>query len=445
MSSYPSGPPPLQVAADLVRVGLEEEAVHGGDVTGPLVVGEVLDFVDEPQKNGKTIRWCQVDVGDFGVVLPSGGPGEGFGPRGIVCGAGNFIVGDKVVVSLPGAVLPGGFAIAARKTYGHVSDGMICSAKELGLGDDHAGIIRLVEWGMGDVPVGTDAIELLGLAEEAVEVNVTPDRGYALSLRGIAREYRHATGAAFTDPALVDVPAPTADGFEVWLLDEAPVRGVAGCDRYVARVVRGVDAGATSPRWMQRRLEQAGMRPISLAVDVTNYVMLELGQPLHAFDLDQADRADRGPPGSAAGAVDHAGRRRPGPRPGRPADHRQRPQPAGRPGAGPGRGDGRGQQRGLGPDHQPADRVCALRRGDRGPHLAPAQAVHRGQPTVRAGRRHRTGRPWPPSSPSDCWSSTAAVSPVRSPTPVSRFPARRFGCPGTCRTGSPAASGPASR
>ena len=276
LGEYVELPSPVtatEVSADLVRVGLEEEAVHGGgDVTGPLVVGEVLEFVEEKQKNGKTIRWCQVDVGEPG-------------PRGIVCGALNFVQGDRVVVCLPGAVLPGGFAIAARKTYGHVSDGMICSAKELGLGDDHDGIIRLVQWELGDATPGTDAIELLGLAEETVEVNVNPDRGYALSLRGIAREYAHATGATFTDPALVDVPAPAADGFEVTLSDDAPINGVPGCDRYVARIVRGVDATASSPRWMQRRLEQAGMRPISLAVDVTNYVMLAVGQPLHAFDL----------------------------------------------------------------------------------------------------------------------------------------------------------------
>jgi phenylalanyl-tRNA synthetase beta chain len=268
----PAGVTAEEVAASLVKVGLEEEGIHGGDVSGPLVVGRVLEFTPEPQKNGKTIRWCSVDVGEAE-------------PRGIVCGAGNFEVGDLVVVSLPGAVLPGGFAIAARKTYGHVSDGMICSATELGLGDDHDGIIRLHEWGFTDVTPGDDAVALLGLAEETVEVNVTPDRGYALSLRGIAREYRHSTGAAFTDPALVDVPAPTADGFLVELADDAPIRGVLGCGRYVARVVRGVDVNATSPRWMQRRLEQAGMRPISLAVDVTNYVMLAVGQPLHAFDL----------------------------------------------------------------------------------------------------------------------------------------------------------------
>ena len=272
-----SGADAEQIAADLVRVGLEEEAIHGGDVTGPLVVGRVLEFVDEPQKNGKTIRWCQVDVGAHNNADGS--------PRGIVCGAHNFGVGDLVVVVLPGAVLPGPFPIAARKTYGHVSDGMICSATELGLGDDQAGIIRLAEWGLDHPQPGDDAIALLGLDERTVEVNVTPDRGYCFSLRGIAREYGHATGTAFTDPAALDVPAPTADGFAARLEDAAPVRGVVGCDRYVARIVRGVDASKPSPRWMQRRLEAAGMRPISLAVDVTNYVMLALGQPLHAFDL----------------------------------------------------------------------------------------------------------------------------------------------------------------
>lgn len=268
------------VAAALVRVGLEEEAIHGSAVVGPLVVGRVLEFDEEPQRNGKTIRWCRVDVGSHGVPLDGGG----FGPRGIVCGAHNFLVGDLVVVALPGAVLPGGFAIASRKTYGHVSDGMICSARELGLGEDHSGIIRLAEWGVEAEP-GTDALTLLGLGEQTVEVNVTPDRGYAFSLRGIAREYAHSTGAAFSDPALVDVPPPSPDGFPVRLTDEAPIRDRIGCDRYVARVVTGVAASAPSPRWMQRRLEQAGMRPISLAVDVTNYVMLAVGQPLHAFDL----------------------------------------------------------------------------------------------------------------------------------------------------------------
>ncbi|PKW28293.1 phenylalanine--tRNA ligase subunit beta [Phycicoccus duodecadis] len=280
----------VDVAAALVAVGLEEEGLHGGGVTGPLVVGRVLSLVKEPQKNGRTINWCQVDVGD------ANGTGE---PQGIVCGAHNFVEGDLVPVILPGGVLPtpqGPLAVSARKTYGHVSAGMICSERELGLGDDHDGIIVLTRRFAGDdetlarcVP-GADAIAILGLDRETVEVNVTPDRGYCFSVRGVAREYGHATGAAFTDPALAlaaAAPAGTADGFPVTLSDDAPIRGRVGCDRYVTRVVRGVDVAAPSPAWLTARLVEAGMRPISLAVDVTNYVMLGLGQPLHAFDLDR--------------------------------------------------------------------------------------------------------------------------------------------------------------
>ncbi|WP_421741821.1 phenylalanine--tRNA ligase subunit beta [Cellulomonas sp.] len=269
-----------QLAADLVRVGLEEEAIHPAAVTGPLVVGQVVALTPEPQKNGKTINWCRVDVGP-----DHNEPGGA--PRGIVCGAHNFAVGDRVVVALPGAVLPGPFAIASRKTYGHVSDGMICSARELGLGDDHAGIIVLSTLGL-DAPVGTDARELLGLGDEVLEINVTPDRGYCFSMRGVAREYGLSTGAAFTDRGLpTGDERPAGGGFAVEIDDATPIDGVPGADRFVAQIVRGVRADDPSPSWMQRRLQQAGMRPISLAVDVTNYVMLDLGQPLHAYDLAQ--------------------------------------------------------------------------------------------------------------------------------------------------------------
>ncbi len=277
----PAGTTAEQVAADLVRVGLEEEGIHGGDITGPVVVGRVLTMQPEPQKNGKTINWCTVDVGPHGPD----GTGE---PRGIVCGAHNFAPGDLVVVSLPGAVLAGGFAIASRKTYGHVSDGMICSAAELGLGEDHDGIIVLTRLGhdAADLAPGQDALGLLGLAERTVEVNVTPDRGYCLSVRGVAREYSHSTGRAFVDPVADLAPGPsTGEGHPVLVQDDAPIRGRAGADRFVARTVRGIDPTAASPAWLTRRLTQAGMRPISLAVDVTNYVMLALGQPLHAYDL----------------------------------------------------------------------------------------------------------------------------------------------------------------
>ncbi|MEU6842421.1 phenylalanine--tRNA ligase subunit beta [Streptomyces sp. NPDC046716] len=255
------------VQAKLVGVGLEVETVEqlGADLKGPLVVGKVLT-IEELEGFKKPIRFCTVDVGT------ANGTGE---PQEIVCGARNFAVGDKVVVVLPGAELPGGFAIAARKTYGKTSHGMICSTDELGMGDDGThGIIVLPP----EHEAGTDAIELLELVDEVLDIAVTPDRGYCLSLRGIAREVAIAYGLPLRDPALLDVPAPNAHGYPVKVAD--PI----ACDRFTARTVTGLHPEARSPIWLQRRLQKAGMRPISLAVDVTNYVMLELGQPLHAYD-----------------------------------------------------------------------------------------------------------------------------------------------------------------
>ncbi|OSP10467.1 phenylalanine--tRNA ligase subunit beta [Microbacterium sp. LEMMJ01] len=267
---------PEDVLAALVTVGFEEEDVHRFDITGPVVVGQVVSLEPEPQSNGKTINWCQVDVG----------PEHG-GVRGIVCGAHNFVVGDKVVVTLPGAVLPGPFPIAARTTYGHVSDGMIASARELGLGDEHNGIVVLSDLGI-DAPVGTDAIALLGLDDVAVEINVTPDRGYAFSVRGVAREYSHATGAAFRDPAERDfAELQPGSGHTAVVDDQAPVRGKVGASEFVTRVVRDVDPSRPTPPWMIARLSLAGMRSLGVLIDITNYVMLELGQPLHGYDLDK--------------------------------------------------------------------------------------------------------------------------------------------------------------
>ena len=220
------------ILADLVKVGFEEEDIHTFELSGPIVVGTVLEFTPEPQSNGKTINWCQVDVGEDE-------------PRGIVCGAHNFAVGDKVVVSLPGAILPGPFAIAARKTYGHVSDGMIASARELGLGEEHDGILRLASLGLDPEP-GVDAIGLLGLDDFAVEINVTPDRGYAFSIRGVAREYAHATGATFRDPALAVTATASTEVFPVSIDDAAPIRDRIGASVFVTRVVRGVDPGKPS-------------------------------------------------------------------------------------------------------------------------------------------------------------------------------------------------------
>ncbi|MFF5845367.1 phenylalanine--tRNA ligase subunit beta [Streptomyces massasporeus] len=255
------------VQAKLISAGLEVETVEqlGADLKGPLVVGQVAT-IEELTDFKKPIRFCTVDVGQ------ANGTGE---PQEIICGARNFAVGDKVVVALPGAVLPGDFQIAERKTYGRMSRGMICSSDELNMGDDGTkGIIVLPP----ETEIGKDAVELLELVDEVLDIAVTPDRGYCLSLRGVARETAIAYGLPLRDPALIDVPGPNAYGYPVRISD--PV----GCDRFTARTVTGLSAEARSPIWLQRRLQKVGMRPISLAVDVTNYVMMELGQPLHAYD-----------------------------------------------------------------------------------------------------------------------------------------------------------------
>lgn len=268
------------VAERLIRAGLEVETVEqaGADTTGPLVVGRVLSIKTDEHKNGKKINYCRVDVGEHNDPADEEFPAS----RGIICGAHNFGVDDMVVVALPGTVLPGDFAIAARKTYGHLSDGMICSAAELGLEGDRDGIIVL---GPTDddgraLQPGQSAYEVLHLRDDVLDIAVTPDRGYCWSIRGVAREMAQTSGVAFRDP--VDRPLPTAvaDGHPVRLEDEA-------CPLFVALTVTGVDAQRPSPRWLQRRVQLAGMRPISLAVDITNYVMLETGQPLHAYDADR--------------------------------------------------------------------------------------------------------------------------------------------------------------
>jgi phenylalanyl-tRNA synthetase beta chain len=175
-------------------------------------------------------------------------------------------------------VLPGNFEISARKTYGHVSAGMICSDRELGLGDDHEGIVVLPD---GAGRPGDDARPVLGLDQEVIEFEINPDRAYALSLRGVAREAALAYDAPFRDPAERPVPEPNGDGYPVVIDD--PV----GCPVFVARQVSGIDPDAATPDWMAQRLALSGMRPISLAVDVTNYVMLELGRPIHGYDADK--------------------------------------------------------------------------------------------------------------------------------------------------------------
>lgn len=265
-----------QIAEAFVRVGLEvEEVTPLGPVTGPVVVGRVAE-IEELKDYKKPIRYCMVEVvepDDHDELVAEGSTEPRV--RGIICGATNFVEGDLVVVALPGAMLPGGFAITKRKTYGRYSDGMICSARELGLGDEHSGILVLPS---GEAGAGDDAVELLGLDESVIELSITPDRGYAFSIRGLARELACAFDIQYRDPAAIDVPAAEGDAYPVTVENEDD------CPRFVARRVTGVDSTAPTPWWIRRRLMLAGIRSISLAVDVTNYVMLSMGQPMHAFN-----------------------------------------------------------------------------------------------------------------------------------------------------------------
>ena len=256
-AQVPAGATAEDVMTELVKVGFEEEDVHRplDEISGPIVVGQVLTIEKEPQSNGKTINWCTVRVVPEGAAQTLDIDGiDPSGVQGIVCGAHNFVVGDKVVVTLPGAVLPGDFRITPRNTYGHISAGMIASVRELGIGDDHDGILVLSTLGL-DPELGTDALALLGLDDEAAEINVTPDRGYAFSIRGVAREYAHATDSIFTDPAsLVSVTASTGAGHAVGCCRPGPhlrqgrLRPLCGAHR---------DAASTPPRPPRRGCPRA--------------------------------------------------------------------------------------------------------------------------------------------------------------------------------------------
>ena len=262
----PSSLNPDEISKGLVRVGFEVEDViyQGEDVKGPLVFGEVLS-IEEITEFKKPIRYVGLDCGERQT-------------RYVICGATNFIVGDMVLVALPGAVLPGDFAIAARETYGKTSNGMICSAKELGLSDDHAGIMV---FNKDQVQTKDDVREKLSISDVIFDIAVNPDRGYALSIRGIAREIAGAFGLKFNDPAdqLRTLSfEKTGSGVKPKIEDKD------SASIFYLRTLSNFDSKAATPLWMRRRIEKMGMRSISLVVDVTNYVMLELGQPLHAFD-----------------------------------------------------------------------------------------------------------------------------------------------------------------
>jgi phenylalanyl-tRNA synthetase beta chain len=278
-----------EVGRRLTACGLEIETLErvGHDITG-VVTGQVLD-VEELTGFKKPVRYCRVDAGD----------GQ---ERHVICGAVNFAAGDKVALALPGAVLPGGFEIGARKTYGKVSEGMICSARELGIGEDHAGILVLPP----DTPLGQDFVALAGLRDVVYDVNVTPDKGFALSVRGMARELAIAYGAAYADPADAGLPADVTQVSDQ--VHPASIDDPTACDRFVLREVRGIDPGRPTPLRMLVRLARAGQRSVSLAVDVTNYLMLETGQPLHAFDAGRLSGpivVRRARPGERLETLDH--------------------------------------------------------------------------------------------------------------------------------------------
>ena len=251
--------PVERIAHVLTMGGLEVEEVTpvAGAFTG-IVVAHVKRV--SPHPNADKLRLTEVDAGT-GELLQ------------IVCGAPNVAEGQKVPCALIGARMPG-FDIKKAKLRGVESNGMLCSARELGLSDDHAGLLVLAD----DAPVGRDIREHLGLDDTILTLKLTPNRGDCLSMFGIARDFAALTGSPLRLPAAPAVAATIADSRPVGLAEP----GV--CPRYFGRVIRGLDARAKTPDWMARRLERAGLRPKSPLVDITNYVMLERGQPMHAFD-----------------------------------------------------------------------------------------------------------------------------------------------------------------
>lgn len=260
-----------QIADAFIKVGFEVESIDNPatEIKGPLKVGKVLS-IEELTGLKKPIRFVGLDCGEKKE-------------RFVICGARNFEIGDLVVVAIPGAVLPGGFAISTRETYGRISDGMICSARELGLGDDHSGIIVLKS---KKAKVGANAIDVLEIDDPIFDIAVNPDRGYAMSIRGSARELAMSLNIPFRDIESKKILAALEKQKKRGKVIPVAITDPSGADGIYLRTLRNVATTNQTPEWMSRRLVQCGMRPISLAVDITNYVMLELGQPLHAFDAD---------------------------------------------------------------------------------------------------------------------------------------------------------------
>ena len=255
--------PAATLAEQLTFAGIEIETIHrvGDDLAG-ILTARVLEVTQHPDADRLVL-----------VRIETGGE-----DRSVVCGARNFAPGDVVPWAAPGAKLPGGIEIGRRKVRGALSDGMLASARELGVFDDHSGILVLPP----DTPVGADVVEAADLRDSVLDVKTAPNRGDILSMRGIAREVALLLGKELK-PLDQSVPeaGPPATG-----LASVAVEDTEGCPLYAARVIQGLDAARPAPLWMARRLYLYGQRPLGAVVDVTNYLLLDQGQPLHAFDLD---------------------------------------------------------------------------------------------------------------------------------------------------------------
>lgn len=250
-----------ELAEQLTMAGLEVDSIEpaAGEFAS-VVIGEVLEVAPHPDAD--KLRVCRVEAGQ-GEALQ------------IVCGAPNVHQGMRAPVALVGGRLPGGLKIKKAKLRGVESFGMLCSARELGLSEEHAGLMALP----ADAPVGTDIRDYLQLDDSIIEVDLTPNRGDCLGIAGIAREVALLNDCETTPPEIAPVVAAVDDTFPVTVAEPA------ACPRYLGRVIRAIDPEAVTPLWMQERLRRGGIRPLGPVIDVTNYVLLELGQPMHGFDL----------------------------------------------------------------------------------------------------------------------------------------------------------------
>ncbi|BCU55881.1 phenylalanine--tRNA ligase subunit beta [Enterobacter kobei] len=253
------------LSGQITMAGLEVDGVEpvAGRFTG-VVVGEVMECGQHP--NADKLRVTKVNVGGDRLL-------------DIVCGAPNCRQGLKVAVATVGAVLPGDFKIKAAKLRGEPSEGMLCSFSELGISDDHNGIIELP----ADAPIGTDLRDYLKLDDNTIEISVTPNRADCLGIIGVARDVAVLNQAPLVEPDIAPVTATVNDTLPI------VVEAADACPRYLGRVVKGINVSAPTPLWMKEKLRRCGIRSIDAVVDVTNYVLLELGQPMHAFDLNRID------------------------------------------------------------------------------------------------------------------------------------------------------------